>query len=152
IARATAAAELAGLPSPDALEALGRAQDDASPLVRAAALRGLTALPPAARWPIAGARLRDPVRAVRIAAVGLFADAPDIPATDRTAWSGATTDYLAAQRLNADQPESHVNLGDFDAARGDAAAAERDYRDALGLDPDWIPSYVNLADLLRALG
>jgi tetratricopeptide (TPR) repeat protein len=42
-----------------------------------------------------------------------------------------------------------VNLGNFHAARG--AAAERDYREALARDPDWIPSYVNLADLLRAL-
>ena len=64
----------------------------------------------------------------------------------------ASTDYLAAQRQNADQPEAHVNLGNYHAARGDAAAAERDYRAALALDPDWVPTYVNLADLLRALG
>src|SRR5207245_956316 len=50
IARATAAAELADLPSRAVLEALARAQGDASPLIRGAALQGLAALPPPARW------------------------------------------------------------------------------------------------------
>ena len=152
IARATAAEELALLPSRATLDALALSQGDPSPLVRQAALRGLSALPPDARWRIAAPRLRDPVRAVRIAAVALFADAGPTPPQHRSAWDAATGDFLAAQRQNADQPEAHVALGNFRAARGDFAAAERDYRDAIALDPDWVPSYVNLADLLRALG
>lgn len=152
IARATAAAELAREPSRESLPVLFGTLDDPSPLVRNAAIEGLHVLPPAERWRIAGARLRDPVRAVRIAAVALLADAPAVPAPDQSAWGAATADYLAAQRQNADQPEALVNLGNYHAARGDSAAAERDYRGALALDPDWVPSYVNLADLLRAAG
>ena len=151
IARATAASELALSVSPASLDALARARDDASPLVRGAALPGLAALPPDARWPIAAPLLRDPVRAVRIAAVELLA-ASAVPPRDQRAWDAASADYLSAERQNADQPEAHVNLGNFHAARGDPAAAERDYRTALAVDPDWVPSYVNLADLLRALG
>jgi predicted CXXCH cytochrome family protein len=151
IARATAAAELAAMPTRPALEALARAQDDASPLIRCAALQGLAALPPDARWQVAGPRLRDPVRAVRIAAVALFADTGAIPPQHAADWNAASAEYLAVQRLNGDQPEASVNLGNYHAARGDAGQAERDYRDALALDPDWIPTYVNLADLLRAL-
>src|SRR6202008_1391969 len=107
---------------------------------------------PAERWHAAAARLRDNERAVRIAAAAVLADMPSIPSSDRNAWDAASADYLAAQRLNADQPEAHANLGNFHAARGDSAAAERDYRTALALDPDWIPAYVDLTDLLRALG
>ena len=152
IARATAAAELARDPSRESLPVLIRTLDDPSPLVRKAAIEGLHVLPPSERWRLAASRLRDPVRAVRITAVALLAELPTIPPQDQGAWDAASTDYLAAQRQNADQPEAHVNLGNYHAARGDAAAAERDYRAALALDPDWVPTYVNLADLLRALG
>jgi hypothetical protein len=85
IARASAASELASLPSPAVIDALARARDDASPLVREAALAGLTALPPDARWRLAAAGLRDPVRAVRIAAVAALAATPEIPSQDRPA-------------------------------------------------------------------
>jgi tetratricopeptide (TPR) repeat protein len=152
IARATAAAELARDPSRESLPALIGSLDDASPLVRNAAIEGLRVFPPAKRWRRAAPRLRDPVRAVRIGAVALLADVPSIPAPDQRAWDAASADYLAAQHQNADQPEANVNLGNYHNARGDAAAAERDYREALALDPDWAPTYVNLADLLRARG
>jgi predicted CXXCH cytochrome family protein len=154
LARATAAAQLSRrAPDGEALGALARALDDESPLVRNAALEGLYALPPEARWELAAPRLRDPVRAVRIAAAALLA-APEaaILARDRDAWEAASAEYLAAQRQNGDQPEAHVNLGNFAVARGDVAGAERAYRHALALDPDWVPGYVNLADLLRVLG
>jgi tetratricopeptide (TPR) repeat protein len=152
IARATAAAELARDPSRESLPELIGSLDDASPLVRNAAIEGLRVFPPAERWRRAAPRLRDPVRAVRIATVALLADTRSIPPQDRSAWDAANADYLAVQGQNADQPEANVNLGNFHAARGDAAAAERDYREALALDPDWAPTYVNLADLLRAQG
>jgi tetratricopeptide (TPR) repeat protein len=152
IARASAASELTRAPSRESLPVLIGSLDDPSPLVRNAAIESLHVLPPAERWRVAAPRLRDPVRAVRIAAAALLADAPTIPSQDQSASNTATADYLAAQRQNADQPESLVNLGNYHAARGDPAAAEREYRTALALDPDWVPSYVNLADLLRALG
>jgi predicted CXXCH cytochrome family protein len=152
IARATAAAELAPDPSRESLPALIGSLDDASPLVRGAAIEALRVFPPADRWRRAAPRLRDPVRAVRLVAVALLADTPSIPPQDRSVWDVASAEYLTAQRQNADQPEAQVNLGNYHAARRDAAAAERDYREALALDPDWVPSYVHLADLLRALG
>src|SRR5207247_6867073 len=52
IARAPAASGLALSVSPASLDALARARDDASPLVRGAALAGLADLPSGARWPI----------------------------------------------------------------------------------------------------
>jgi Tfp pilus assembly protein PilF len=51
---------------------------------------------------------------------------------------------------NSDQPFALVNLGNFRLAEGDDAGAERAFRDALEIDPDWVPAYANLADLLRA--
>ncbi len=51
-----------------------------------------------------------------------------------------------------DDPAAQVNLANFYAARGRVDRAERVYREALTLDPSWVPAYINLADLLRQQG
>jgi Flp pilus assembly protein TadD len=66
--------------------------------------------------------------------------------------AAALDEYLAAQRYSAERPESRLNLGLLALRRGDAGAAEKLYREALALAPDFAPAYVNLADLLRAQG
>jgi Tfp pilus assembly protein PilF len=64
----------------------------------------------------------------------------------------ATAELLAAEMVDADRPEAHLNLGLLDLRRGDPAAAEKEYRTALRLDPNFVPALVNLADLNRARG
>jgi predicted CXXCH cytochrome family protein len=154
IARATAAAELAGRLGPASLAAVGEALLDPDPLVRDGALEALGGLPLEPRWALASPLLADPVRAVRIRAAGLLAGsaARRLFATDRADLERATEEYIAAQRLDADQPEAQANLGNLWAARGDAGRAERAFRAAIELDRRWVPAYVDLADLLREAG
>jgi predicted CXXCH cytochrome family protein len=151
IARATAVSELGLRLGPSSLPAVQAALGDADPLVRHAALEAIDPLPPAERWRLARPLLADPVRVVRIGAASLLAGAApkDLPAAERADLERATDEFRAAQRLNADQPEAHVNLGNLERRYGDAEAAAREYRAALALDPDWVPAYANLADLLR---
>src|SRR5262249_30804168 len=73
IARATALALLPEYLSPRSLPAVEAALSTADPLVRATALATLEALPPEARPHLAAPRLRDTVRAVRLAAVRALA-------------------------------------------------------------------------------
>jgi tetratricopeptide (TPR) repeat protein len=75
-----------------------------------------------------------------------------MPPAERADWQRAVDDSLAAQRWNADEPGAQVNLGNYHAARGDYAAAEAAYREALALNPDWVPAYVNLSDGYRRQG
>ncbi|HLK12133.1 MAG TPA: ammonia-forming cytochrome c nitrite reductase subunit c552 [Candidatus Binatia bacterium] len=154
IARATAASELARWPSPTSVAVLAEALGDRDPLVRYGAVSGLEPLPAEARWRLASALLGDPVRAVRIAVASLVADVPvsDIQGDQRAALDHATEEDIAAQRLNADQPESQVNLGNLAAKRGQVLDAERAYRTALEIAPDCVSAYVNLADVLRQTG
>jgi predicted CXXCH cytochrome family protein len=154
IARATAAVELAGWLSPISLEALGTALGDVDPMVRVGALEALEGLALEYRWPLVYPLLRDPVLVVRIRAAGLLAGVSTnrLPPSQRANLERASDEYLAAQRLNADQPEAQVNLGNFYAARGEPEHAEQAFRTALDLDPGWVPAYVNLADLLRQSG
>ena len=98
--------------------------------------------------------LRDPVRAVRMAAArGLVAvDTKGWSEADAAALRDGVAEYVAAQRVNADRPEGRLNLGNFELARGDFARAETEFRAALRLHPQFVPAYVNLADLLRGRG
>jgi Tfp pilus assembly protein PilF len=154
IGRATAYAELSAYVSPSLLPELRKGLHDDSELVRIGALRGLASLPVEQRWAYAGHLLSDPVHSVRIEAVSfLLGVAPETLAPEqRAALDRAVEEYIAVQRLNADRPEAHLNLGLLHAHRRAADQAEREYRAALKIDPGFVQAYVNLADLYRDQG
>jgi tetratricopeptide (TPR) repeat protein len=151
IARATALALLRDFGSAASAPALRAAIADPSPLVRAAVPR---ALPAAAGRPMLQAvapLLDDPVLAVRVEAARALAGAPLAP-PQLAALARATTELLAAEMVDADRPESHLNIGLLQLRGGQPDAAETEYRTALRLDPRFVPAMVNLADLDRLRG
>src|SRR5512132_80454 len=154
IARATAFESLAEHPSREAVVVAQRDLSDADPLVRLAALRTLQALPVEQSWPLARGLLTDPVRGVRIEAASLLSAMPQdhLSPADRDRLSQAIDDYVAAQRLNADRPESRVNLGNLYAQQGRSDAAEAEYFAARSRDPTFVPAYVSLAQLYARQG
>ena len=154
IARATALRLLGEQSQPAPARAVGRGLEDPSPLVRLGALDAARRLPPAARLRRLGPLLRDPLRAVRIHAAWVLLSVPAElwPPAQRTALAEAIAEYRAAQELNADRPEAHVNLGVLHARSGELEAALEAYETALRLDPSFLPAYVNLADLHRQRG
>ena len=86
--------------------------------------------------------------AVRIeAARSLGADRDPTAARAR-----ALDEYRQAQQRDADQPESHVNLGVLHAQLGETEQAEAAYRRAIAVGPWFLPAYVNLADALASRG
>jgi tetratricopeptide (TPR) repeat protein len=154
IARATAFESLAEHPSREAVAAAQRGLTDADPLIRLASLRALRALPIEQSWPLARGLLTDPVRGVRIEAASLVAAMPQdrLSPADRDRLSRAIDDYVVAQRLNADRPESRVNLGNLYSQQGRSAEAEAEYTAARALDPGFTPTYVSLAQLYAQQG
>jgi predicted CXXCH cytochrome family protein len=154
IVRATALEALARHPSREAVGAAQRGMADPDPLVRVGALRTLGFLPVEQSWRLAQALLEDPVTGVRIEAASLLAGMPQeqLAASDRQRLSRALDDYVAAQRLNADRPESRVNLGNLYARQRQPAAAEAEYLAARSLDPSFVPTYIVLAQLYGGLG
>ena len=153
IARASALARLARWPGENAMLAAEAALRDPSPLVRMAALDTYAGLPPLERR-AAAPLLSDESRAVRMQAARVLApvavDALD--ATAKAAFAKAAAEYVAAERYNADRPEDRTNLGGFYGDRGEYAAAEAEFRGAIGLDARYVPAWANLADLLRLQG
>jgi len=61
----------------------------------------------------------------------------------------AISEYVDAQKMNAERPEAHLNLGLLEIRRGRFPEAENEYRTAISLEPSFGPGYVNLADLFR---
>jgi len=154
IVRATAVSLLAELPDAEVGSLLARAAEDAEPLVRVAAAEAGARLDPAGRARVLGPRLRDPVRAVRVAAGRALATAPDalLAAGERPARDAAVEAWFAAQRVAAGSAAAHVNLGVLHAERGELRAADAQYAIALRVNPHFVPAWVNRADLMRARG
>ncbi|MEO2168907.1 MAG: tetratricopeptide repeat protein [bacterium] len=154
IARATAAALLASYPGTATNEAVAQAARDDDPLVRLGAASALGVLPLRERLGVGVALLGDAVLAVRIEAARVLGDAPPalLGESGAAALAAALQEYRAAQERNADWPAAQLNLGLLAARRGDLEGARAAYSAALRVGPEFLPGYVNLADLLRQSG
>ncbi len=151
LVRASALARLAAYGQPTGDAALVRGLNDAHPLVRLGAVRGLSRWPVPVRWRRAQHLLSDEFLALRHAAAPLLAPAwTQLPASARAPLAEAIAEYRATQRLHADRPEAAVNRGNLHLALGEVESAELAFREALALAPQWTPALVNLADLYRA--
>ncbi len=154
IVRATAVERLREYPQSQSLFTMQRLLSDQDPLVRAAAVRYLAITDVRTQvdqaWPL----LEDPDRVVRLDAARLLAPLlrQRLPDKYRTQLEQAVAVYKQAEAVNADRPESQMNLGIIALAEGDHPQAESAYRTALRLDPEFAPGYVNLADLYRQQG
>lgn len=153
IARASALQRLDRIRGPAEVAALGLLLRDIDPLVRRAAASAHQFLPPAVRVGLLPA-LDDPVLDVRLAAVPLVAEIPAerLQPAQVAARERAIAEYVTSQRVNAERPESHVNLGLLWAALGRGAETLAAFEEALSLDPRFVPAAVNLADWYRVLG
>jgi len=154
LVRATAAFELQAFLSPLSGAALQVALADQSPLVRYAALGSLEALPPENRYQFAAKLLSDPVRLVRVEAARISAPAlrSQLRAAEKNVLQSALQEFIDAQNVNAERPESQLNLGNMYAQTGAGVEAEKAFRKALKLDSKFVPAYANLADLYRSQG
>jgi predicted CXXCH cytochrome family protein len=153
-ARASALAELAPYLSASTAELVRAALKDPDPTVRIGALGMLENVPPSQIWPYVSPLLSDPSRGVRIRTVRILAPVPTEyqPPADRASFEQAAAEFVAAQRLNADRPESRTALGNFFVYRGRVAEAESEFKAALRLSPQYPAAAINLSDLYRRLG
>jgi tetratricopeptide (TPR) repeat protein len=150
--RATAMEALGTTGGRDALQTATQLLYDDEPLLRASTVRALDFLPLPQRLQLLDALIDDPVTAVRmevatsLAGVPLDQVAPEQAARLRTLFD----EYLKTLQMDADMPGVQLQLGIFYLTRGENAAAEAAYREALSLNPQLIPAYLNLADQLRS--
>ena len=153
-ARASALTDLAPSLSPGTVNLSQVGLSDPDPMVRIGALDMLEGVAANQVWPLASALLSDHSPGVRIRAASLLAGVPTAnqPVADREQFERAAAEFIAAQRFNADRPESRAALGSFFAKRGHVVDAEVEYQAALRLSPHYAPAAANLAELYRRLG
>lgn len=153
IARASALQRLDRITGPEAMAAVTALLRHSDPLVRRAAVSAHRLVPVELRNGLF-ALLGDPVRDVRLEAVPLVAEMPvaGLQPGQMATRDQAIAEYVASQRVNADRPESLVNLGLLYAAIGRQAEARAAFEEAVSMDSRFVPAAVNLADLHRALG
>lgn len=151
IIRGTAAGRLQVGDSPDTRLLFSKLTASTEPLLRLGAGIGLQNSDPALAVAFAPALLNDPVRAVRISGAQALAgiDPALLPTGSNPNMQTAIAEYLAAQEVNNDRPESHVNIGNLRRIQGRLDLAEPAYQQALALNPSFVPAYANLADLYR---
>lgn len=123
------------------------AQDD--PLVRLAAVQALGSYPPATLPGLLKPLLSDPRRAVRIEAARVLVSSGTAGAAGLSAHP-ALTELETVLRGNLERPDAWLTLANLQMQRGEAPEAERSLRAALRIDRQFVPAYVNLADLYRA--
>jgi predicted CXXCH cytochrome family protein len=151
IVRATALADLRPYLSAAVMPAVEAGVADPDPIVRGSALDVLLTAPPQQRAQLAWGLIDDPSAIVRIKAARVLAIVQDQGGATalHAQLDKAFAEYVASQRDNADRPEARVNLGLFFVERHDPVHAEQEYLGALAIEPDFVPAYVNLADLYR---
>lgn len=151
IVRASALAALRADSAEGIDQRIAATRDDEAE-VRTAAADSLDAAPAVIRVNALTALLRDPVRAVRIAAARSMSSLPrdEIPIDARPAFDAALTDYIDAQNVALDMPGAHLNLAVVYQNTGRADLAEQHYRKALAIDPDFTPARLNLVQLYNA--
>ena len=153
MARATAFSLLRG-DDPETSGILATGMADPDPIVRATAAAGLDLLPAVRRIALAVPLLRDPVRAVRIQAARVLAPVPVnlFTQAQRVDLDSALVEYRRGLLAAADMPSTHLNLGVLETDLGRVDLAEQAYREALSMDPYFIPARQNLATIYSQMG
>ena len=147
-----------------AMEALGQAggrealqsatmllySDDS--IIRTSTVRALQFLPLHQRFQLLQPLMEDDITAVRMEVAMSLAGVPldQIPPDQAQSLQSLFEEYVNIQNRHADMPGVLLQLGVFYTGRGDPAAAEAAYREAMRLNPQLIPALLNLADLLRS--
>jgi tetratricopeptide (TPR) repeat protein len=154
IIRATAISEMRL--SGDAVSAalVSERISSADPMIRWAVARALETAEPKIVAAHAMQLLQDRVLAVRTAAASALApvDLELLPVEAYPVMEKVLEEYIAAQLVNAERAESHVNIGNLQRKLNRPDKSEQAFQQALIQNPFFVPAYVNLADLYRMLG
>ena len=135
----------------DALQTATQLLYDDDPLLRASTVRALDFLPPQQRYQLLQALVNDDIKTVRMEVAVALAGVPpeQLPPEQAAALRALFKEFVDTLSLDSDMPGVQLQLGIFHLSRGDEEKAEKAYREALFLNNQFIPAYLNLADLMR---
>ncbi len=152
--RATAMESLGRVGGRAAIQTATQLLYDEDPMLRASTVRALDFLPPHQRYQLMQALLDDDIKTVRMEVAAALAGVPpeQLSPEEAAALRALFDEYESTLVMDADMPGVQLQLGIYHLERGDRQRAEKAYREALHINPQLIPAYLNLADLLRGSG
>ncbi len=154
IAKATVTEYLGNYPSKQTytttLQMLRRSEAQ----IRRTALQALEAFPPKMRMKKTFELLNDPAKIVRMEAARQLSTFPlgQMDKGQKEVLQKAFDEYENILLFTAERPESQVSLGVFYTNRGMPEKAQKAYQEALRLQPQFVPAYINYADYLQSKG
>ena len=151
IARATALSQLGQVMDQSVFITLQQHLQAPDPLLRMGALDALRDAPERARMlviPLAW----DELLSLRIQAARLLAgkSIPQFKPEQQRVLDEALEAYIQAQQFNGDRPEAQTNLGNLYAVLNQPDKAIAAYREALTLQPRYVPARIQLAQFLES--
>ena len=153
IARATAYSELSAPSSQQELMLLQQGLNDEDPLIRLGTLTAMQNVPLQQRL-IAFPLVWDDLRSIRIEAARLMAGYPreQFKPGQIEVLEQVIKEYIEVQEFTAERPESQLNLAGLYTELEQFDKAEVAYRQALKLQPQFVPAYVNFSQVLSNRG
>jgi tetratricopeptide (TPR) repeat protein len=154
IAKATATSYLGSYLSKQTYLTTQQMLGRSDPKIRRAALQSLEAFPPKMRIKKTFEMLSDPVKIVRMEAARQLAAFPlgQIDEMQQKVLQKVFDEYEAVLRFTAERPESQLNLGLFYTNRKMPKKALKAYEEALHLQSQFIPAYINYSNFLMMQG
>ncbi len=152
--RASAMEALGGVGGREATQTMAALLYDDDSIIRTSTVRSLQFMSLPQRYQLLTPLLEDPILAVRMEVASSLAGVPldQIPPAESKKLEKLFKEYVSVLQEHADMPSILLQLGLFYNNRGDAPSAESSYREALALNKQLLPAYLNLADLLRSQG
>ena len=154
IAKATATAYLGAYPSKQTYMTTLQMLKRSDVQVRRSALQSLESFPPKMRIKQTFEMLDDPSIIVRMEAARQLAVFPlgEIDASMQEKLLKAFDEYEKVLRFTAERPESQLNLALFYISRKMPKKAQVAYEEALHLQPQFVPAYINYSNFLMTQG
>ena len=124
------------------------------PMVRRSALTALEAFPAQMRIKETFKMLEDPVKAVRIEAARQLMLFPtgDLDETRKKIYEEGLLEYKNTLIFTAERPETQLSIAQFYEAQEKLDEAKKAYEEALRLQPQFVPAYINYSHFLQNQG
>ncbi len=154
IAKATATAYLGNYPSKQTYTTTLQMLRKSDAMTRRTALQALEAFPPQMRMKKTFEMLSDPVKIVRMEAARQLSAFPlgQLPQAQKELVEKAFDEYEKILLFTAERPESQLSLGVFYSNRNIPEKAKKAYEEAIRLQPQFVPSYINYSNFLLGTG
>ncbi len=151
IAKATIVSHLGDYPSRQTLMTAVQMLKSKNADIRRAALQSLAAFPAQYTVKYIYPKLNDPVKIVRLEAARILAAVPrgSMEKVQKDLIDKVTEEYRQSLLFNAERPESQVSLAQLYRQLGQVDKAEAAFKEALILQPQYIPAYINYANFLQ---